>query len=181
MIIDIVVAVALILAAIKGFRQGLIVAFFSVFALILGLAAAMKLSILVAGYVGKETNIPEKWLPVISFALVFLIVVLLVRWLALLIQKSVQLAMLGWINRVGGILLFTAVYVLILSVVFFYADQMALIKPHTRQESISYSIIQPWGEKVIDGLGKLIPVFKGMFSELQDFFETISRQVPPAR
>ena len=49
MIIDIIVVIILILAAIKGFRQGLIVALFSVIAFIVGLAAAIKLSVVVAG------------------------------------------------------------------------------------------------------------------------------------
>ena len=89
MIIDIIVAMILILAVIKGFRQGLIVALFSVIAFIVGLAAAMKLSVVVAGYIGKAVNVSDKWLPIISFAVVFLIVVLLVRLGAKFIQKSV--------------------------------------------------------------------------------------------
>jgi membrane protein required for colicin V production len=89
MIIDIIVAIILILALIKGLRQGLIVALFSVIAFIIGLAAAMKLSVVVAGYIGKAVNVSDKWLPIISFAVVFLIVVILVRLGAKFIQKSV--------------------------------------------------------------------------------------------
>ena len=88
MIIDIIVAVILILAIIKGYRQGLIVAFFSLIAFIVGLAAALKLSVVVAGYIGKAVNVSDKWLPIISFAVVFLIVVLLVRIGAKFIQKN---------------------------------------------------------------------------------------------
>ena len=180
MIIDIIIAVALIFAVIKGYQNGLIVAIFSVLALIVGLAAAIKLSTVVAGYIGKSVKVSDQWLPVISFAIVFLIVVLLVRWGAILIQKSVQFAMLGWINRLGGILLYIAIYILIFSVIIFYANQMELIKPETKNASLTYSYIQPWGPKVIDGFGKIIPVFKGMFNELQDFFGNVSSQVPAA-
>src|SRR5262245_14480231 len=102
MILDIILIVILILAIIRGFRRGLIVALFSVIAFIIGLAAAMKLSVVVAGYVGRAVNISDKWLPIISFAIVFFVVVLLVRWGAALIQKSVEFAMLGWANKLGG-------------------------------------------------------------------------------
>ena len=180
MIIDIIITVALIFAVIKGYQNGLIVAIFSVLALIVGLAAAIKLSTVVAGYIGKSVKVSDQWLPIISFAIVFLIVVLLVRWGAILIQKSVQFAMLGWINRLGGILLYIAIYILIFSVIIFYANQMELIKPETKNASLTYSYIQPWGPKVIDGFGKIIPVFKGMFNELQDFFGNVSSQVPSA-
>jgi len=180
MILDIIVAVILILAIIKGYRQGLIVALFSLIAFIIGLAAAMKLSVVAAGYIGKTVKISDKWLPIISFAVVFLIVVLLVRWGAKLIQKSVEFAMLGWVNRIGGILLYVGLYILIFSILIFYADQMSFIKPETKRESVTYSYIQPWGPKLMEGLGKIIPVFKGMFQDLENFFDNVSKQVPPA-
>ena len=180
MILDIIVAIILILAIIKGFRQGLIVALFSVVAFIIGLAAALKLSVVVAGYIGNAVKISDKWLPIISFAVVFLIVVLLVRLGARFIQKSVEFAMLGWLNRIGGILLYAGLYILIFSILIFYADQIGFIKPETKNESVTYSYIQPWGPKLMDGIGKIIPVFKDMFQDLEDFFDGVSKQVPPA-
>jgi len=180
MILDIIVAVILILAIIKGYRQGLIVALFSFIALAIGLAAALKLSVVVAGYIGKAVNVSDKWLPIVSFAVVFLTVVLLVKLGAKFIQKTVELAMLGWVNRVGGILLYAALYILIFSVLLFYADQMNFIKPETKIESVTYSYIQPWGPKLMEGLGKIIPIFKGMFEDLEDFFDSVSKHVPPA-
>jgi len=158
----------------------LIVALFSLIAFVISIAAALKLSVVAAGYIGKAVNVSDKWLPIISFAVVFLIVVLLVRLGAKFIQKTVELAMLGWANRVGGILLYVSLYILIFSVLLFYADQMNFIKPETKTDSVTYSYIQPWGPKLMDGLGKIIPVFKGMFQDLEDFFDKVSKEVPPA-
>ena len=180
MILDIVVAIIIILAVIKGYRQGLIVALFSVIAFIIGLAAALKLSVVVAGYIGQTVKISDKWLPIISFAFVFLIVVLLVRLGAKFIQRTVEFAMLGWLNRLGGILLYAGLYILIFSILIFYADQLGFIKPETKSGSVTYAYIQPWGPKLMEGLGKIIPIFKGMFSDLEDFFDGVSKQVPPA-
>jgi membrane protein required for colicin V production len=49
MVIDAIFIVLMILAVIKGFRNGLIVAVFSFLGIIIGLAAAMKFSTVVAG------------------------------------------------------------------------------------------------------------------------------------
>ena len=116
----------------------------------------------------------------ISFIIVFLIVVLLIRWGAKLIQKTVQFAMLGWLNRLGGILLFCGLYILIFSVIIFYAEQILLIKLETINTSVSYPYIKPWGPKVIDGFGTIIPLFKGMFHDLQEFFGNVSDKIPQA-
>lgn len=180
MILDIIVAVIIILAVIKGYRQGLIVALFSLIAFIIGLAAAMKLSVVAADYIGKAVKVSDKWLPIISFAAVFFIVILLVKLGAKFIQKTVEIAMLGWANRIGGILLYVGLYIFIFSILVFYADQMNFIKPETKRESVTYSYIQPLGPKVMEGIGKIIPVFKGMFQDLEDFFDNVSKQVPPA-
>lgn len=181
MVIDIIIAIVLIFAVFKGYQQGLIVALFSVLAFIIGIAAAMKLSVVVAGYIGKAVKVSDQWLPIISFIVVFMIVTFLIGWGARLIQKAVQLAMLGWVNRLGGILLYCVLCVLIISVIIFYADQVSLIKPEVKNASVTYSYIQPWGSIVMDGLGKIIPFFKGMFQDLQDFFGNMSHQIPVAK
>src|SRR5688572_17876490 len=131
MLIDIIFAVILVLAVIKGYQRGLIVGLFSIVAIIIGIAAAMKLSAVVAGYIGRAVKVSEEWLPVISFIAVFIVVILLIRLGAKAIERTVEVAMLGWVNKLGGIILYAAIYTLVFSVLLFYAEQMHLIKPET--------------------------------------------------
>lgn len=150
---------------------------FSFVAIIVGLAAAIKLSTVVAGYIGKTVKVSEQWLPLLAFAVVFLVVVLLVHLAARLIEKSVQLVMLGWLNRLGGMIFYIALYVIVFSVVLFYMEQMKIITPSTINHSLTYSFVQPWGPKAIDGFASLAPVFKNMFRDLQDFFGKLSQNM----
>src|SRR3954467_3587340 len=106
MIIDIITLVLLVLAIFKGIRNGLVLAIFSFLAFIIGLAAAMKLSAVVAGYLGTNTSISQRWLPVLAFAIVFFIVVFLVRLGAKAIEGALKLVMLGWLNKLGGIIFY---------------------------------------------------------------------------
>jgi hypothetical protein len=80
------------------------------------LAAALKLSAVVAGYIGKTVKVSDQWLPVISFIVVFIIVIILVHLGAKAIEKSVQAVMLGWVNRIGGIIFYLLLYFTIFSV-----------------------------------------------------------------
>ena len=170
MIIDIIVAMILAYGAIKGFQKGLIVAIFSILAFIIGLAAAIKLSAVVADKLDAATNISQQWLPVISFAIVFIAVVLLVRLGAAAIQRVISFAFLGLANRIGGMILYMLLYIFIFSVILFYAEQINLIKPATKESSMTWEYVHPLGPKVIDGFGKVIPWFKDMFTDLQEFF-----------
>jgi membrane protein required for colicin V production len=177
MLLDIILLVLLILAIIKGYQRGLIVGVFSLVAIIIGLAAAIKLSTVVAGYIGKAVNISDTWLPVISFAVVFILVVLLIRLGANMLQKTIEIALLGWVNRLGGIILYVVIYLIVFSVVLFYAEQVKLIQPETIQNSTSYPFIQPWGPRVINGFATIIPFFKDMFADLQSFFGGLAHKL----
>ena len=137
----------------------------------------MKLSAVVAGWLGNSVNVSKEWLPLISFILVFFVVVLLIRMGAKAIESAVEVVLMGWINKIAGILLYAVIGLLVFSVLLFYAEQMQLIQPATIRESVSYPLVQPWGPRVINGIGSVIPVFKDMFSELEEFFGNVSRKI----
>lgn len=177
MIIDIIFILLLIFATVKGYRNGFIIAVFSFFGIIIGLAAAMKLSAVVAGWLKNSTNISAAWLPFLSFLVVMIGVILLVRLGAVFIQKALELVLLGWLNKLTGIVLYAALYITIFSVILFYAEKIHWIKPETILASKTYAFIQPWGPKAINLFGAVIPLFKGMFEELSHFFENIHQQV----
>lgn len=175
MILDLIVLILLVLALFKGLRNGLVLAVFSFLAFVIGLAAAMKLSAVVASYMGANTSVSHRWLPILAFAVVFFLVVFLVRLGAKAIEGVLRIAMLGWLNRLGGILFYLLLYLFIFSILLFYAQQLNLIKPATVRASVTYPWLQPLAPKVISGLGFILPFFKNMFAELEKFFEGVSK------
>ena len=114
MSIDILFVVLVIFAAIKGFQRGLIIAVFSILAIVIGLSAAIKLSAIAAIHIGTAVRVSDKWLPVVSFIAVFLTVVILVRLVAKIIEKTFRLGMLGGMNRLGGVLFYILLYTFII-------------------------------------------------------------------
>lgn len=176
--IDIFFLIAVVIGAIKGIQRGFIVAIFSIIAVIMGLAAAMKLSTVTAHYLEDSVNISARWLPFISFIFVFIVVVLLVRLGANMLQKIMEIALLGWLNRLAGAVLYIFLYTIVFSVLLFFGKQMQLITPETIVDSKVYSWVEPIGPFVINGIGKIIPLFKDMFQELKAFFENIFTRLP---
>ena len=177
MIIDIIFLLLMAFALFKGYRNGFVVAVFSFLGIIIGLAAAMKLSTVVAGWLKESTSLSAAWLPFLSFLLVMIGVVLLVRLGALFIQSAMEMVLLGWLNKLSGIVLYAALFITLYSVFLFYAIKLQWIKPEVLQASQVYAFIQPWGPKAIGLFGAVIPWFRGMFEELSRFFENIHQQV----
>ncbi len=173
MSIDVAFFIVMVIAVFKGFTKGFVVGIFSFVAFIIGLAAALKLSAVVAHHLQDSSGVTTKWLPVLSFALVFIVVVLMVNLGARIIKKTIRLAMLGWIDKIAGIILYVIIYTIIFSVILFFAEKTALIKPETIKVSSVYDFVAPWGPAVINRLGKIIPVFKDLFIQLQSFFQNL--------
>jgi membrane protein required for colicin V production len=86
---------------------------------------------------------------------------------------------MGWLNKLGGVLIYACMYLLILSVLFFYGTQLKLITEEARTTSVAYTYIAPVGPKVIEMIGVVIPIFSNMFSELQQFFEKLGTELKP--
>src|SRR5487761_2343178 len=156
MIIDILFVLVVIGALIRGLRKGVVIGLFSLLSIIIGLAAAIKLSAFVSQKLSGHHFSGEKWLPVLSFLLVFIVVIVAVAVGARLLKKIIDLAMLGWLDRLAGALLYLVIYFLIFSVLLFFGEKLLLIKPQTIADSHCYNFVQPFGPKVINNLGKII-------------------------
>jgi membrane protein required for colicin V production len=171
MFIDFLFCILMVMAIFKGFSRGLIVAIFSLVAFFIGLVAAMKLSASVAVWLQNRSGVQTTWMPFIAFVLVMAVVMLLIRFGAKLVEKAMAFAMFGWLNKLGGIVFYAAMYIMFFSIVLFFAKGMGVITDETVKESKTYSFVAPWGPRSIEAIGKVIPVFKGLFSELETFFD----------
>ena len=171
--IDIIFLVLIALACFKGLRRGLIMAIFTMLGVFIGLAVALKFSAVAATKISVYTG-DAKWLPFISFTVVLIAVNIIVRLAGRLIEKSFQIVMLGWANRLAGALLYIFMYSIVYSIFLFYAVQIHFIKPETISSSIVYPYLQPLGPAIIGRLGTVIPWFKNTIGELEKFFSLFS-------
>ena len=172
--IDILTVLVAAYAIFKGYSKGLIVAVFSFVGFIVGIAAAVKLSAMVAGWLSKNSGLSQQIMPTLAFAIVFIATVFLVRIGAKMVERTVKFVMLGWVNKIGGIVLFLFLYLAILSIALFYVDQVGIIKKEQFSASVLYPYYSTLGQTLISGLGVALPWFKGVFEQLKTFFGSIA-------
>lgn len=177
MFIDFLFGILLMMAIFKGWSRGLIVAVFSLLAFFIGLVAAIKLSAAVAVWLQQTSGTESTWMPFIAFILVMAIVMLLIRLGANLLEKAVQFVMMGWVNKLGGILFYALLYVTFYSIILFYAENLGVLTEETIKTSRTYAFIAPWGPKAIEAIGSVIPVFKGLFDQLETFFDGTNQEM----
>lgn len=175
--IDIIFFITIFLAIIQGWKKGLILGLFSMICGLIGLAAAVKLSAVLAIHMNKDLHMSSRWLPVIAFVLVFILVVLLIHWTGRILESIVKLALMGWLNKLGGILLFIIFYGSIYSIILFYGTNTPFIGKQAINDSHFYSLIAPFGPKVIRFITGFVPYGEDMFTALEGFFDKIAHSI----
>ncbi len=164
----------LALAIFKGMRKGLVVAAFSFFGIIIGLAAAVKLSALIATWLSGTLDVSARWLPFLAFTIIMVAVSFAAKIGIKIVETALQFSMLGWVNKLGGVLLYVLLYFSIFSIVVFYLEKLHLLQTTAIQSAKWYPYIQFWGPKALQLLGDLIPFFKDMLEDLSSFFDGLN-------
>ncbi len=101
-VIDIVLAVILVAAAINGFIKGFFVELASVASLILGIWAAVEFSGFVQQTLSKYLDWSTDMMRVVAFILIFIFVVLVIHLVATLTEKFVRAIALSIFSRLAG-------------------------------------------------------------------------------
>ena len=112
--LDIVLLVALVAVAFTGLKQGLIKAVLSLAGLIIGVILASNLYTTLGNLLGFIPN--EKAAGIVAYILILIVVMIIASILARLLKTIISIAMLGWVNHLGG-----AVFGLLLGAIFWGA------------------------------------------------------------
>lgn len=171
MIIDIIFAIVLLLAFIHGYKKGIIHSIVSLIALVIGIMAAVRLSELAAVYLDRWFNIASRYLPLISFILVFIGIYLLFRLLEQMLEGFFKMIKLNFINQLIGAVVWCVIWIMLYSTLLFYINNMNLIAEETKKDSITYETIAPFAPKTIEFVGNIIPPVKNVFNTLEIWFD----------
>lgn len=145
MITNIILVIPIVWGFYKGFKKGLIVELASILAIILGVYACSKLSDVVANYLGSNlhTHLSSLYLSVISVAIVFIGILILVFFLAKRIQKLAEALFLGIANRILGGLFGAFKWAFLISVLLYLFDilntKAGIVNAEQLQQSWMYT------------------------------------------
>ena len=160
-LLDFFIAIPLAWGAFKGFRRGLVFEVLMLIGLILGLYLAFKFSDLLHGLVSSLFDTQGAVVPIISFIVVFLGILLVTILLARLLESILKATALNTINKILGAVFGLLKFALIASVFLWLFKGLDpywnLINKEMKQESLLYkpvlkvsSFIRPALEDIKD-------------------------------
>jgi len=159
--LDIVLIVAIGIAAFIGLRKGIIKAALTLAGLIVGIVLAGRYYI---PFSERLTLISSPtWAKVAAFAIIFIGIMVLATLLARLLERAASAMMLGWVNRlVGGILGF------VVGAMFCGALLAIWVKYVGMTGTIAQSKIAPI---LLDRFPKVLALLPKEFDTIRSFFQ----------
>lgn len=139
--LDVLLVIPFVWAVYRGFTRGFVIEIASLAALILGIFGAIRFSWYTSQLLQQKLEWTSEYLPVISFALTFLVIVTGVHILARVIDKLVKAVALGLVNRILGVLFGVLKVGFILSVVLGIMNAVDRRAPFLPEKEVENSVL----------------------------------------
>ena len=151
---DVVVLIIVAYGLIRGFAKGFVIEVSGMIALAVGITSAFKFSTILGNYLGEYVDWQPKIIQIVSFILLFIVIVYAISLLAKMLTKALKVVALGGINRLLGGLFGVLKWTLILcamSLVFKEVNQIiTLMEDSVLKTSFSYPILEEMGGFLFD-------------------------------
>jgi len=155
--IDFIILSFLVIFIIRGYQKGFIITLATFAALILGVYLAVHFSNYLDGFLLNNFKPSRTWLPILSFTITFLIVVIGVFVVAKLMEKIVDVIGMGFLNHLGGAILGFTKGIIFCSIVLFIVTSMDTkekwITKEDKQGSFIYRNVSAVFPKLITTFG----------------------------
>lgn len=174
--LDIAIAIPLVWGLYKGFTSGIIMEVARIVALIAGVYLSVRFAQELSEYLYKNTDLTNEFLPIISFAIIFIGVVLLVHLFAKAIEKLAKAVALGWANKAAGAAFGAFRMAFILSVVIMMLTRFELLSKFNRGETAESSFLY---EPITQLAPFIIPILEDV--DKDTILDQVDRKVDKAR
>ena len=171
-ILDIIFAIFLVWFAYNGYKKGLIIEITSLVALIFGIYISINFSFYAADFLNNNFEINPKYISIISFIITFIVVVFLVYMIGKILEKFIDIIMLGFLNKLAGLVFGIVKAAFILSVLIFiinyFDENKTVITEKSRTGSILYEPVSSFAPTIIPKLN---------LEKLDEFTKPIQEQL----
>lgn len=154
--VDIVLCIPLIWGLYKGLSKGLIIEVASLVALALGIWGGIRFSDYASSFLANFFDLQTDYLPIIAFALTFIVIVIGVFTLAKLLERVINMASLKMINKLAGALFGILKFGLILSVLLMIVDafdeRSGFLPMEMKHESLLYEPVSNIAPTIIPAI-----------------------------
>ena len=163
-IVDIVILCCFLPALYFGAKNGLVKQLVALAVIFFGIRLSLRFSVPVSNWVLEHVEMSEFWAKAVSFIVIFFGFAIVLSILGKLVEKIIKSTLLGWLNRLLGIVATLFLFALLLSVIVFLVDSANNIVEFIPKEKLAESRFYPM---LLDLSQKVFPFVKELFQQTE--------------
>ncbi len=176
--LDYIVLAPMAWGLISGWRKGFLVEIATLLALLIGITGAFKLTNTAATFMATNLGIHSKFLPMIAFLTVFVLLVVGIHFFTKSIEKLLKAVHLGFVNNLAGAAFGLLKAAFLSSIIVWLFNKVGVISPETAQKSISFEFLITLAPTLLHYAGFLLPYAKDLFGQMGHFFDNVATNNP---
>jgi membrane protein required for colicin V production len=173
MIFDILFVIFLGAGFYWGYQKGIIYSVFSLAAYFIGIIGALKFSYVAVKFLHSSLSLGPKAMAIVAFIVMFLLIVLLVRVIAWALEQVLKTFSLNLVNQLVGGVIFSMISLYLLCVMVWFLNKWDVFPDHQKVSSHVYLYIANTGPAVVEFSGKIVPMFKTAFNDLDELIKKV--------
>lgn len=161
-VIDIIIVCCFLPVLYFGIKNGLVKQVVAFAVVYFGIRLSLQFATPVAEWVTAHVKITEFWAKAVSFILIFFAVALLLSLFGKIIEKIIKISLLGWLNKLLGIVMTFCIFALLLSVIVYFIDSANNLLDFIPKEKLEESRFYP---ALLNLSKEVFPHFKELFQQ----------------
>lgn len=159
-VVDIVIVCCFLPVLYFGIKNGLVKQLVALAVVYFGITLSLKFSAPVSEWILQHVKMPEFWAKTVSFILIFFVVALLLSLLGKIVEKIIKISLLGWLNKLLGIVMTFCIFAILVSVIVYFVDSANNLLEFIPKEKLEESRFYP---ALLDFSKEIFPRFKELF------------------
>lgn len=159
-VIDIIIVCCFLPVLYFGIKNGMVKQLVALAVIYFGITLSLRFAEPVAEWVTGHVKISEFWAKAVSFILIFFAVALVLSLLGKIIEKIIQISLLGWLNKLLGVVMTFCLFALVISVLVYFVDSANNLLDFIPKEKLEESRFYP---ALLDLSKEVFPHFKELF------------------
>jgi membrane protein required for colicin V production len=163
MVIDIVCLIVALYGLWVGYSRGIIKTVAMVLSILLGVVAAAKFGPAMTEILRGFFPSGGALLLLLGTLLTFLLTIAIIRFIAGAFENMLETININFINQALGGLASAVFFVFIYSVLLSFASRSGMIEEETKEQSMTYELLEPFPDKVWQAGKKAWPIFEEFY------------------
>ncbi len=140
--IDLILIIPLLWGIVRGLFKGFIMSIGSIIGLLLAFYLSNTYAPVCSNYLATWFTLSNQLSYVLAYLMIFVVVIVLIFSISLLLEKSIKLVSLGWLNKligaIVGFLKYAFICSLLINLVEIVDEKVDIIKQETKETSYLY-------------------------------------------